>query len=38
MDGGCCVELERWFEPGAVIEMEAEGIGVLRNRVVRAQA
>jgi 2-keto-4-pentenoate hydratase/2-oxohepta-3-ene-1,7-dioic acid hydratase in catechol pathway len=37
MDGGCCVELERWFEPGAVIEMEAEGIGVLRNRVVRAQ-
>ena len=34
MDRGCCIELERWFEPGTVIEMEAEGIGVLRNRVV----
>ena len=34
MDGGCCVELERGFKPGAVIEMEAAGIGVLRNRVV----
>ena len=34
MDGGCCVELERWFKVGAVIEMEAKGIGVLRNRVV----
>jgi len=36
MDGGCCVELERWFKAGAVIEMEARGIGVLRNRVVAA--
>ena len=34
MDNGCCLELERWLEPGAVIEMEAKGIGVLRNRVV----
>jgi 2-keto-4-pentenoate hydratase/2-oxohepta-3-ene-1,7-dioic acid hydratase in catechol pathway len=34
MDHGCCLELERWFEPGAVIEMEAKGIGTLRNRVV----
>jgi 2-keto-4-pentenoate hydratase/2-oxohepta-3-ene-1,7-dioic acid hydratase in catechol pathway len=38
MDGGCCVELERWFKPGAVIEMEASGIGILRNRVVAATA
>lgn len=36
MDGGCCLELERWFDPGAVIEMEAEGIGILTNRVVSA--
>jgi 2-keto-4-pentenoate hydratase/2-oxohepta-3-ene-1,7-dioic acid hydratase in catechol pathway len=36
MDEGCCLELERWFEPGAVIEMEAKGIGTLRNRVVKA--
>ena len=34
MDNGCCMELERWFEPGAVIEMEARGIGTLRNRIV----
>jgi 2-keto-4-pentenoate hydratase/2-oxohepta-3-ene-1,7-dioic acid hydratase in catechol pathway len=34
MDHGCCLELERWFAPGAVIEMEAKGIGTLRNRVV----
>jgi 2-keto-4-pentenoate hydratase/2-oxohepta-3-ene-1,7-dioic acid hydratase in catechol pathway len=31
--GGSGVELNRWLAPGDVIEMEAEGIGVLRNRV-----
>ena len=36
MDNGCSLELGRWIEPGAVIEMEAQGIGTLRNRVVRA--
>ena len=35
MDRGCSLELERWIAPGAVIEMEARGIGLLRNRVVR---
>jgi 2-keto-4-pentenoate hydratase/2-oxohepta-3-ene-1,7-dioic acid hydratase in catechol pathway len=34
MNNGCCLELERWFKPGATIEMEAKGIGVLKNRVV----
>jgi 2-keto-4-pentenoate hydratase/2-oxohepta-3-ene-1,7-dioic acid hydratase in catechol pathway len=34
MDNGCCIELERWFKPGAVIEFEAKGIGLLKNRVV----
>ena len=34
MNNGCGLELERWIRPGAVIEMEARGIGVLRNRVV----
>lgn len=34
MDGGCCLELERWIKPGARIEMDAKGIGVLANRVV----
>lgn len=32
---GCGLELDRWIEPGDVIELEAEGIGTLRHRVVR---
>jgi 2-keto-4-pentenoate hydratase/2-oxohepta-3-ene-1,7-dioic acid hydratase in catechol pathway len=35
MDRGCSLELNRWISPGAVIEMDAKGIGVLRNRIVR---
>ena len=38
MDNGCSLELGRWIEPGAVIEMEASGIGTLRNRVVAKRA
>jgi 2-keto-4-pentenoate hydratase/2-oxohepta-3-ene-1,7-dioic acid hydratase in catechol pathway len=34
MDRGCSLELDRWIEPGMQIEMEAKGIGILRNRVV----
>jgi fumarylacetoacetate (FAA) hydrolase len=37
---GCCNELvgdkipgRRWLEPGDVVELEVEGIGILRNRV-----
>jgi 2-keto-4-pentenoate hydratase/2-oxohepta-3-ene-1,7-dioic acid hydratase in catechol pathway len=33
--GGSGVELNRWLAPGDVIEMEADGIGILRNRVGR---
>lgn len=33
--GGCGLELGRWLRPGDVVELEIEGIGVLRNRVVR---
>ena len=33
--GGSGLELNRWLAPGDVIEMEADGIGVLRNRVGR---
>ncbi|MEV7043889.1 fumarylacetoacetate hydrolase family protein [Amycolatopsis sp. NPDC051061] len=32
---GCGVELDRWIGQGSVVELEAEGIGVLRNRVGR---
>jgi 2-keto-4-pentenoate hydratase/2-oxohepta-3-ene-1,7-dioic acid hydratase in catechol pathway len=31
--GGSGVEQDRWLQPGDLIEMEADGIGVLRNRV-----
>jgi 2-keto-4-pentenoate hydratase/2-oxohepta-3-ene-1,7-dioic acid hydratase in catechol pathway len=31
--GGSGLELDRWLRPGDLIEMEAEGIGVLQNRV-----
>jgi len=33
--GGSGLELGRWLHVGDVIELEIEGIGVLRNRVVR---
>lgn len=32
---GCGLELDRWLSPGDTIELEAEGIGTLRNTVVR---
>ncbi|AYY13712.1 fumarylacetoacetate hydrolase family protein [Actinobacteria bacterium YIM 96077] len=31
--GGSGLELGRWLQPGDLVEMEADGIGVLRNRV-----
>ena len=34
--GGCGLELGRWVQPGDVIELEVEKIGVLRNKVVRS--
>jgi 2-keto-4-pentenoate hydratase/2-oxohepta-3-ene-1,7-dioic acid hydratase in catechol pathway len=32
---GCGLELDRWVQPGDVMELEIEKIGALRNRVVR---
>ncbi len=32
---GCGLELGRWLQPGDVVELSVEGIGTLRNRVVR---
>lgn len=31
--GGCGLELDRWISEGSVVELEVEGIGVLRNSV-----
>ncbi len=30
---GCGMELDRWIKPGDMIELEIEGIGILRNKV-----
>ena len=30
---GCGLEMDRWLPQGCTVELEAEGIGVLRNRV-----
>lgn len=35
---GCGIELKKYIKPGDVVELEVEGLGVLRNRVVRAGA
>lgn len=34
--GGCGLELDRWIQPGDVVELDVERLGVLRNRVVEA--
>ena len=31
--GGSGLELDRWLQPGDVVELDIEGIGVLRNRI-----
>ncbi len=33
VEGGCGLELNRWIQPGDLIELEIEGIGILRNRI-----
>jgi 2-keto-4-pentenoate hydratase/2-oxohepta-3-ene-1,7-dioic acid hydratase in catechol pathway len=36
--GGCAAEHDCWLKPGDVVELEVEGIGVLRSQVVRRPA
>lgn len=36
VENGCGDEMERWIKPGDVVELEVEGIGILRNEIVRA--
>lgn len=35
---GCGLDLDRWIQPGDVIELEAKGLGVLRNTIGRPAA
>jgi 2-keto-4-pentenoate hydratase/2-oxohepta-3-ene-1,7-dioic acid hydratase in catechol pathway len=32
---GCGDEMDRWIKPGDMVELEVQGIGILRNRIVR---
>ncbi len=32
---GCGDEMDRWIKPGDTIELEVEGIGILRNTVIK---
>jgi 2-keto-4-pentenoate hydratase/2-oxohepta-3-ene-1,7-dioic acid hydratase in catechol pathway len=34
---GCGDELDRWLRPGDVVELEVQGLGILRNRVIRPE-
>jgi len=31
---GCGLELDKWLQPGDLVELEIEGLGILRNRVL----
>jgi 2-keto-4-pentenoate hydratase/2-oxohepta-3-ene-1,7-dioic acid hydratase in catechol pathway len=35
--GGCGLELDRWIQPGDLVQLEASGIGVLANHVGRRE-
>jgi len=37
VENGCGDEMERWIKPGDTVELEVEGIGVLRNKIVAKQ-
>lgn len=37
VSGGCGLEIDRWIQPGDVLELEAGGIGVLRNEIGQKQ-
>jgi 2-keto-4-pentenoate hydratase/2-oxohepta-3-ene-1,7-dioic acid hydratase in catechol pathway len=32
---GCSMDIGKWFEPGMTVEMEIEGIGILRNPIIQ---
>ena len=34
---GCGLELKRFLSPGDVIELEIEGIGILKNRIIKPE-
>lgn len=37
VSGGCGLEIDRWIQPGDLVELEASGIGILSNRIGEPQ-
>lgn len=37
IDTGCSMDFGKWIEPGMIVEMEIEGIGVLRNPIIQGE-
>jgi 2-keto-4-pentenoate hydratase/2-oxohepta-3-ene-1,7-dioic acid hydratase in catechol pathway len=38
LPGGCGLELDRWITPGDTVELQIDGLGTLRNRVIRGHS
>lgn len=38
LPNGCGLELDRWIRPGDEVELSIDGLGVLRNQVIRPHA
>lgn len=38
VDNGCGLDLGRWVQPGDVVELEIEGLGILKNTIQRPDA
>ncbi|MBX6351512.1 MAG: fumarylacetoacetate hydrolase family protein [Clostridia bacterium] len=38
VDGGCGFEIDRWLQPGDVVEVTVEGVGTLAHRIGRPRA
>ena len=36
VENGCGDEMDRWIKPGDVVELEVDGIGTLRNTIIKA--
>jgi 2-keto-4-pentenoate hydratase/2-oxohepta-3-ene-1,7-dioic acid hydratase in catechol pathway len=35
---GCGLELDRWIQPGDIVELEITGLGILRNQVIKPES
>ena len=35
IENGCGDEMDRWLQSGDIVELEVEGLGLLKNRILR---